>query len=101
MRRRSIGPTRYATSTRGTRHSASSRARSSTSRLRSGCAYGDAGRAARMKVELSSLEARLIGCRIEQPTTTPAQYPLSLNALDLPRHQKSNRYPDLDLDDTT
>jgi len=34
-----------------------------------------------MKVELSSLEARLIGCLIEKQITTPDQYPLSLNAL--------------------
>ena len=63
--------------------------------------YGDAGRGARMKVELSSLEARLIGCLIEKQITTPDQYPLSLNALVLACNQKSNRDPVMDLDETT
>jgi len=54
-----------------------------------------------MKVELSSLEARLIGCLIEKQITTPDQYPLSLNALVLACNQKSNRDPVMDLDETT
>jgi hypothetical protein len=34
-----------------------------------------------MKIELSALQARIIGCLIEKQITTPDQYPLSLNAL--------------------
>jgi uncharacterized protein YceH (UPF0502 family) len=54
-----------------------------------------------MKIELSPLEARLIGCLIEKQITTPDQYPLSLNALVLACNQKSNRHPVLDLDEAT
>ncbi len=50
-----------------------------------------------MNIELSSLEARLIGCLIEKEITTPAQYPLSLNALTNACNQKTNRDPVLDL----
>jgi len=52
-----------------------------------------------MPVELSALEARLIGCLIEKQITTPDQYPLSLNALTAACNQKSNRSPVLQLDD--
>jgi uncharacterized protein YceH (UPF0502 family) len=34
-----------------------------------------------MKIELTPIEARVIGCLIEKQITTPDQYPLSLNAL--------------------
>jgi uncharacterized protein len=54
-----------------------------------------------MKIELSALEARLIGCLIEKQITTPDQYPLSLNALVLACNQKSNRHPIMDLDEAT
>jgi uncharacterized protein len=54
-----------------------------------------------MKIELSPLEARLIGCLIEKQITTPDQYPLSLNALVAACNQKSNRDPVMDLDETT
>src|SRR6516165_8237289 len=50
-----------------------------------------------MKIELSLLEARVIGCLIEKQITTPDQYPLSLNALVNACNQKSNRDPVLDL----
>ncbi|HEY1890102.1 MAG TPA: DUF480 domain-containing protein [Steroidobacteraceae bacterium] len=54
-----------------------------------------------MRVELDSLEARLIGCLIEKQVTTPDQYPLSLNALVSACNQKSNRDPVLSLDEAT
>ena len=52
-----------------------------------------------MNIELTSLEARVIGCLIEKQITTPDQYPLSLNALVNACNQKSNRDPVLDLDE--
>jgi uncharacterized protein YceH (UPF0502 family) len=54
-----------------------------------------------MKIELSALEARVIGCLIEKQITTPDQYPLSLNALVAACNQKSNRHPVMDLDEGT
>jgi uncharacterized protein len=52
-----------------------------------------------MNIELTPLEARVIGCLIEKQITTPDQYPLSLNALVSACNQKSNRDPVLDLDE--
>jgi uncharacterized protein len=52
-----------------------------------------------MKIELTALEARVIGCLIEKQITTPDQYPLSLNALVNACNQKSNRDPVMDLDE--
>ena len=52
-----------------------------------------------MNIELTALEARVIGCLIEKQITTPDQYPLSLNALVNACNQKSNREPVLDLDE--
>jgi len=52
-----------------------------------------------MKIELTTLEARVIGCLIEKQITTPDQYPLSLNALTNACNQKSNRDPVMDLDE--
>jgi uncharacterized protein YceH (UPF0502 family) len=54
-----------------------------------------------MKIELTSHEARVIGCLMEKEVTTPEQYPLSLNALTNACNQKSNRDPVLDLDEDT
>jgi uncharacterized protein YceH (UPF0502 family) len=54
----------------------------------------------RMNIELSALEARVIGCLIEKQITTPEQYPLSLNALTNACNQKSNREPMLQLPET-
>jgi uncharacterized protein YceH (UPF0502 family) len=54
-----------------------------------------------MKIELTALEARVIGCLIEKQITTADQYPLSLNALANACNQKSNRDPVMDLDETT
>jgi len=54
-----------------------------------------------MKIELSDLEARVIGCLIEKEITTPDQYPLSLNALTNACNQKTNRDPVLELAEST
>ena len=50
-----------------------------------------------MNIELSAIEARVIGCLIEKEITTPDQYPLSLNALTNACNQKTNREPVLEL----
>lgn len=50
-----------------------------------------------MPLELSPVEARIVGCLIEKQITTPDQYPLSLNALTNACNQKSNRDPVLSL----
>ena len=52
-----------------------------------------------MSIELTAVEARVIGCLIEKAITTPDQYPLSLNALTNACNQKSNRDPIMDLDE--
>ena len=54
-----------------------------------------------MNIELSPLEARVIGCLIEKQITTPDQYPLSLNALVNACNQKSNRDPVMEMDEVT
>jgi uncharacterized protein YceH (UPF0502 family) len=54
-----------------------------------------------MNIELSPLEARVIGCLIEKQITTPDQYPLSLNALVNACNQKSNRDPVMEVDEPT
>jgi uncharacterized protein YceH (UPF0502 family) len=50
-----------------------------------------------MNIELSAIEARVIGCLLEKELTTPDQYPLSLNALTNACNQKTNREPVLEL----
>lgn len=50
-----------------------------------------------MNIEISPLEARIIGCLIEKEITTPDQYPLSLNALTNACNQKTNREPVLEV----
>jgi len=52
-----------------------------------------------MPLELSTLEARVIGCLIEKQVATPDQYPLSLNALVNACNQRSNREPVLNLEE--
>ncbi len=52
-----------------------------------------------MKIQLTSLETRIIGCLLEKETTTPDQYPLSLNSLVNACNQKSNREPVMALKD--
>lgn len=44
-------------------------------------------------------ERRVLGVLIEKAKTTPDAYPLSLNALRTGCNQKSNRFPQMDLDD--
>lgn len=53
-----------------------------------------------MKVELTAIEARVIGCLIEKEVTTPDLYPLSLNALTNACNQKSNREPVMSLSES-
>jgi uncharacterized protein YceH (UPF0502 family) len=53
-----------------------------------------------MKIELTPMEARVIGCLIEKQITTPDQYPLSLNALVNACNQKSNRDPVMDVSES-
>ncbi|MCU7876123.1 MAG: DUF480 domain-containing protein [Candidatus Thiodiazotropha sp. (ex Lucinoma borealis)] len=50
-----------------------------------------------MRIEITPLEARVIGCLIEKEITTPDQYPLSLSALTSACNQKSSRDPVLHL----
>jgi uncharacterized protein len=52
-----------------------------------------------MKIQLTPVEARVIGSLIEKQITTPDQYPLSLNALVNACNQKSNRDPVLELEE--
>ena len=51
-----------------------------------------------MKI-LSEIETRIIGALVEKELTTPDYYPLSLNALVNACNQKSNRDPEMHLDD--
>jgi uncharacterized protein YceH (UPF0502 family) len=48
---------------------------------------------------LSEIETRIIGALVEKELTTPDYYPLSLNALVNACNQKSNRDPEMKLDD--
>lgn len=50
-----------------------------------------------MNIRLSALDARVIGCLLEKESTTPDQYPLSLNSLLAACNQKNNRDPVLAL----
>jgi hypothetical protein len=50
-----------------------------------------------MRIELTPLEARVIGSLIEKEITTPDQYPLSLCALTHACNQKSSREPVMQL----
>ncbi len=53
-----------------------------------------------MNIELSAVEARVIGSLIEKEVTTPDQYPLSLNALTNACNQKTNREPVMELSES-
>lgn len=44
-------------------------------------------------ITLSAEQCRVIGVMLEKETTTPEQYPLSLNAITIGCNQKSNREP--------
>ncbi len=52
-------------------------------------------------VELSPVEARVLGSLAEKQLTTPKQYPLTLNALVLACNQSSNRDPVVAYDEDT
>ena len=52
-----------------------------------------------MPYALTEIEARVLGALIEKEITTPEYYPLSLNALVNACNQKSNRAPEMHLDD--
>ncbi len=52
-------------------------------------------------VELSPVEARVLGSLAEKQLTTPQQYPLTLNALVLACNQSSNRDPVVAYDEET
>ncbi len=53
-----------------------------------------------MDIELTPIEARVLGSLIEKELTTPEQYPLSLNALVNACNQKSNRDPVMSLSES-
>jgi uncharacterized protein YceH (UPF0502 family) len=53
-----------------------------------------------MLIQLSPMQARLIGVLLEKEVTTPDQYPLSLNGLTLGCNQKSNREPVMNLSES-
>ena len=50
-----------------------------------------------LPLNLSAIEARIIGCLMEKSVTTPDQYPLTLNALTNACNQKSSREPVMSL----
>lgn len=52
-------------------------------------------------LQLSPLEARILGALIEKEVTTPEYYPLTLNALLAACNQKNNRAPIFALDEET
>ncbi|QBY04117.1 DUF480 domain-containing protein [Thalassotalea sp. HSM 43] len=51
-------------------------------------------------ISLTATQARIIGVMLEKETTTPEQYPLSLNALTNGCNQKSNREPVMSLSES-
>ncbi|MEM7503617.1 MAG: DUF480 domain-containing protein [Pseudomonadota bacterium] len=52
-------------------------------------------------LELSDVEARVIGCLIEKSVVTPDQYPLTLSSLTNACNQKTSRDPIMSLDQGT
>ena len=48
-------------------------------------------------ITLSAEQCRIIGVMLEKETTTPEQYPLSLNSITTGCNQKSNREPVMSL----
>lgn len=53
-----------------------------------------------MLIELTEIEARILGSLVEKALTTPEQYPLSYNALVHACNQKTSRDPVMQLDET-
>jgi uncharacterized protein YceH (UPF0502 family) len=54
-----------------------------------------------MDILLDEVETRVLGCLIEKEITTPAYYPMTLNALTNACNQKSNRNPVVKFEETT
>lgn len=52
-------------------------------------------------VELTFVEARVLGCLLEKEATTPAYYPMTLNSLQAACNQRSSREPVTDFDEST
>ena len=52
-------------------------------------------------IQLTPEESRVLGVLVEKATTTPDQYPLSLNAVVNGCNQKNNRDPVLSMDEAT
>jgi len=52
-----------------------------------------------MQLNLTAVEARVLGALVEKEITTPEYYPLSLNALSNACNQKSNRDPVMQLEE--
>ena len=50
-------------------------------------------------INLTQIEARILGCLLEKEITTPEYYPLTLNALTNACNQKSNRNPVMQLEE--
>lgn len=50
---------------------------------------------------LSAIEARILGCLIEKEATTPENYPLTANSVQLACNQKNNRDPVMELEPGT
>lgn len=53
-----------------------------------------------MDIQLTPVEARVLGALLEKEMTTPDYYPLTLNALITACNQKTNREPVMALDET-
>jgi len=53
------------------------------------------------EVQMTPVEARIVGALMEKEATTPDYYPLSLNALLNACNQKSNREPVMELDENS
>ena len=51
-------------------------------------------------ITLSAEQCRIIGVMLEKETTTPEQYPLSINGITTACNQKSNREPVMSLIET-
>ena len=51
------------------------------------------------ELQLSTTEARVLGCLLEKEATTPAYYPLTLNSLQAACNQSSNRDPVMQLEE--
>ena len=53
-----------------------------------------------MSMQFSEIEIRVLGSLVEKSVATPEYYPLTLNALVLACNQKSNRDPEMHVDET-